>query len=79
MKDDVRNTFGMALKVVWQVVLGISIAAMLCNIGIKQLELHTEIDDAWGRKDLPDGRSQSGGSSPEPTQPVQHAGNMSEA
>jgi hypothetical protein len=41
LKDDVRNTFGIALKVVWQVVLGISIAGMLCNIGVKQLKLHT--------------------------------------
>jgi hypothetical protein len=54
LKGDVRNTFGIALKVVWQVVLGISIAVMLCNIGMKQLKLHTEINEDWGREDLPD-------------------------
>jgi hypothetical protein len=54
LKDDVQNTFGVALKVVWQVVLGISIAGILCNIGLKQLKLHTEIDEDWGREDLPD-------------------------
>ncbi|KAI0281064.1 major facilitator superfamily domain-containing protein [Russula aff. rugulosa BPL654] len=57
LKDDVRNTFGIALKVVWQVLLGISIAGMLCSVGVKQLKLHTEIDEDWGRKDLPDDRA----------------------
>jgi hypothetical protein len=56
LKGDVRNTFGMALKVVWQVVLGISIAGMLSNIGMKQLELHMEINEEWGRGDLLDDR-----------------------
>jgi hypothetical protein len=54
LKDEVRNTFGTALKVVWQMVLGIAIAGILCNIGIKQLKLHTEIDKDWGRDDNPD-------------------------
>jgi hypothetical protein len=56
LKDDVRNTFGIALKVVWQVALGISIAGMLLNIGMKQLKLHTEIDKDWGVEDIPDDR-----------------------
>ncbi len=76
MKDDVRNTFGIALKVVWQVVLGISIAGMLCSIGMKQLKLHTEIDEDWGREDLPDDRRLSRRSALEPTE---QATNMSEA
>ena len=63
LRDKVQNMFGIALKVVlvWQVVLGISIAGMLFNIGIKQLELHTNMDEDWGRKDLPDDRNWSGG------------------
>jgi hypothetical protein len=56
LKDEVRNTFGIALKVVWQVVLGISIVGMLCNIGMKQLKLHTEINEDWGREDVPEDR-----------------------
>lgn len=56
MKDEVRNTFGTALKVVWQVVLGISVVGVLCTIGMKQLELHTNIDQDWGREDIPDDR-----------------------
>jgi hypothetical protein len=52
LKDGVQNTFGIALKVVWQMVLGISIVGMLLNIGMKQLKLHTEIDEDWGRKDV---------------------------
>ena len=59
LKDDVRNTFGIALRMVWQVVLGISIARMLFNIGIKELDLHTNIDEDWGRKDIPDDRNRS--------------------
>ena len=59
LKDDVRNTFGIALKVVWQVVLGISIAGLLFSIGMKQLKLHTEIDEDWGVEDLPNDRKWS--------------------
>ena len=53
LKDQVRDTFGEALKVVWQAVLGISIVGFLCSLGIRQLQLHTEIDEDWGRQDLP--------------------------
>ena len=70
LRDEVRNTFGIALKMVWQVVLGISIAGILLNIGLKQLELHTNIDEDWGRKDLPDDRNRSGGSPPQTQQAV---------
>ncbi|KAI0291121.1 major facilitator superfamily domain-containing protein [Russula brevipes] len=57
LKDQVRDTFADALKVVWQVVLGIAIAGFLCSLGMRQLELHTEIDEDWGRQDLPVGQS----------------------
>ena len=68
LKDAVQNTFGIALKVVWQVVLGISIVGMLCSIGMKQLDLHTNIDRDWGREDLPDDLGSSGRSAPQPKQ-----------
>jgi len=62
-KDQVRDTFADALKVVWQVVLGIAIAGFLCSLGMRQLTLHTEIDEDWGRLDLPaDGRPPLSGS-----------------
>jgi hypothetical protein len=51
LRDDVRDTFGDALKVVWQAVLGMSIAGFLFSLGMRQLELHTVIDEDWGRKD----------------------------
>lgn len=53
LKDAVRDTFGIALKVVWQLVLGVAIAGLLCGIGMKQLQLHTKIDEDWGREDMP--------------------------
>jgi hypothetical protein len=53
LKDAVRNTFGIALKVVFQLVLGVAIAGLLCSIGMKQLQLHTKIDEDWGREDMP--------------------------
>jgi hypothetical protein len=59
LKDEVWNTFGAALQVVWQVVLGIAITGIFLSIGMKQLELHTEIDKDWGREVLPDDRSWS--------------------
>jgi len=58
IKDQVRETFADALKVVWQMVLGIAIAGFLCSLGIRQLKLHTEIDEDWGRLDQPVGQSQ---------------------
>ncbi|KAH9962027.1 major facilitator superfamily domain-containing protein [Lactifluus volemus] len=52
LRNEVRNTFGEALKVVWQTVLGISIAGFLFSLGMRQLKLHTEIDEDWGRLDV---------------------------
>ena len=52
LRDEVKNTFGEALKVVWQMVLGISIAGFLLSLGMRQLQLHTEIDVDWGRSDV---------------------------
>jgi hypothetical protein len=52
-KDQVRDTFAEALKVVWQVTLGIALAGFLCSLGMRQLQLHTDIDEDWGREDLP--------------------------
>jgi len=52
-KDQVQNTFAEALRVVWQVTLGIALAGFLCSLGMRQLQLHTNIDEDWGRKDLP--------------------------
>ncbi|KAH9962046.1 major facilitator superfamily domain-containing protein [Russula compacta] len=62
-KQEVQDTFGEALKVVWQTVLGIACAGFLGSLGMRQLTLHTQIDEEWSRKDLPTGhqkRQQSG-------------------
>lgn len=53
MKDEVRETFGEALKVVWQLVLGIAGAGFMSSLGMRQLQLHTNIDQDWGREDIP--------------------------
>ncbi|KAF8258921.1 hypothetical protein EI94DRAFT_1814313 [Lactarius quietus] len=53
LKDEVRRTFGEALKVVWQVMLGIASAGFLSSLGMRQLPLHTNIDQTWGREDIP--------------------------
>ncbi|KAI0297884.1 hypothetical protein B0F90DRAFT_1669278 [Multifurca ochricompacta] len=52
-KDQVRDMFGEALEVVWQVVLGITFVGFLCSLGIRQYHLHTNIDENWGRQDMP--------------------------
>jgi hypothetical protein len=52
LRDEVRNTFGEALKVVWQTLFGISIIGFLFCLGMRQLELHSEIDKDWGRSDI---------------------------
>ncbi|KAN0135475.1 MFS general substrate transporter [Lactarius tabidus] len=53
MKDEVRKTFGEALKVVWQVVLGITVVGFVSSLGMRQFQLHTNIDQDWGREDVP--------------------------
>ncbi|KAI9442690.1 Mfs1.2 [Lactarius indigo] len=53
LKAEVQNTFGHALKVVWQAVLGISSAGFVASLGMRQLQLHTNIDEDWGREDIP--------------------------
>jgi hypothetical protein len=53
LKDEVRETFGEALKVVWQVVLAIASAGFVSSLGMRQLQLHAKIDQAWGREDIP--------------------------
>jgi len=77
LKAGVRSTFGDALKVVWQAVLGIAFAGILCNLGIKQLALHTDIDKDWGREDLPSGDHEQPRQSV--LEPKEQATNMSEA
>jgi hypothetical protein len=52
LKDEVRNTFAEALKVVWHALLGIAIVGFLFSLGMRQLELHSEIDEDWGRSDV---------------------------
>jgi hypothetical protein len=49
VKDEVRNTFGEALKVLWQTLLWISVVGFLFSRGMRQLELHSVIDKDWGR------------------------------
>lgn len=64
LRDGVQKAFGEALKVIWQSVLAVAIAGFLCSLGIRQLQLHTQIDENWGRADMPVhlslGRSTSG-------------------
>ena len=63
LKDEVRNTFGEALKVVWQVVLGVASTGFVSSLGMRQLQLHTHIDQDWGREDIPipiEGKPSSG-------------------
>ena len=58
-----QETFGEALKVVWQFVLGIAGVGFLSSLGIRQFQLHTNIDQDWGREDIPipiEGRLPSG-------------------
>ena len=52
LRDEVKSTFGEALKVVWQMVLGISIVGFFFSFGMRKLQLHTYIDMDWGRSDV---------------------------
>lgn len=58
IKDEVRNTFADALRVVWQVLLSITILGFLSSLGMRQLHLHTNVDEDWGREDLSVDRKQ---------------------
>ena len=64
-KRDVQDTFAEALEVVWQTVLGIAFAGFLGSLGMRQLTLHTQIDEEWSREDLPTGHRRQQPSSSE--------------
>ena len=52
LKHEVQETFGEALKSVWQFVLGIAVAGFVSSLGMRQYQLHTNIDQDWGREDI---------------------------
>ncbi|KAH9954083.1 iron permease [Russula dissimulans] len=53
-RDEVRKAFAESLSVVWWTTLAVAIGGSLCTIGMKQLQLHTEVDKDWGAEDAAD-------------------------
>ncbi|KAI0259681.1 iron permease [Gloeopeniophorella convolvens] len=51
LKRLVQVAFAQSLKSVWQFTLGISVAGLLVSLVMKQLPLHTYVDNEWGRND----------------------------
>jgi hypothetical protein len=78
LKDEVRETFGEALKVVWQAALGIACAGFVSSLGMRQLQLHTDIDQDWGREVIPTPIVQKQSSGLE-MQPTQNGGDVGES
>ncbi|KAI0316904.1 iron permease [Amylostereum chailletii] len=51
LKMQVRAAFADSLRVVWFVLLGVAGLGFLCSLPMKQLRLHTEVDQDWALQD----------------------------
>ncbi|KAJ7210523.1 iron permease [Mycena pura] len=51
LKDEVRHAFAGSLRVLWNVLVGVSGAGLLASLLMKHLPLHTSVDARWGRDD----------------------------
>ncbi|KAJ7889221.1 iron permease [Mycena leptocephala] len=50
LKDEVRNAFAGSLRVLWNVLAGISALGLLASLFMKHLPLHTSVDVDWEQK-----------------------------
>ncbi|KAJ7918664.1 iron permease [Mycena leptocephala] len=48
LKSQIRVAFADSLRVVWQVLIGVSAAGLLASLAMKSLPLHTQVDRKWG-------------------------------
>ncbi|KAJ7151953.1 iron permease [Mycena filopes] len=48
LKGEIQIAFAESLRVVWQVLIGISGIDFLASLAMKRLPLHTEVDKKWG-------------------------------
>ncbi|KAJ7146731.1 iron permease, partial [Mycena epipterygia] len=48
LKSEIRVAFADSLRVVWQVLIGVSIIGLLASLAMKRLPLHTDVDKKWG-------------------------------
>ncbi|KAJ6550611.1 iron permease [Mycena vulgaris] len=48
LKSEIRIAFAQSLRVVWQVLIGVSGLGLLASLAMKRLPLHTEVDQKWG-------------------------------
>jgi hypothetical protein len=48
LKADLQAAFSDSLRVVWQVLLGVSAAGLLVSLTMEGLPLHTAVDQRWG-------------------------------
>ena len=48
LKTEIRVAFAESLRVVWQVLIGISAVGLIASLAMKRLPLHTEVDEKWG-------------------------------
>ena len=46
-KEAVRRAFANAIRVVWRVMLGISVAGFLASLVMREEELRTDMDEKW--------------------------------
>ncbi|KAJ7201832.1 iron permease [Mycena pura] len=48
LKTEIRVAFADSLRVVWQILIGISGLGFSVSLAMKRLPLHTEVDEKWG-------------------------------
>ncbi|KAJ7312393.1 iron permease [Mycena albidolilacea] len=73
LKSQIQVAFADSLRVVWQVLLGVSAAGFLISLAMKRLPLHTEVDKKWGIDDPKDGIREKVGSEAQSTTSIEPA------
>jgi hypothetical protein len=73
LKSQIQVAFADSLRVVWQVLLGVSAAGFLISLAMKRLPLHTEVDKKWGIDDPKDGMREKVGSEAQSTTSIEPA------
>ncbi|KAI0087468.1 iron permease [Irpex rosettiformis] len=48
LRSEIQKAFSDSIRVIWQVMAGISGLGLLCSLPMKGLPLHTQVDERWG-------------------------------
>ena len=59
LHDQVRNAFAESLKIIWQVMIGISGLGLLTVVLMKEVEMRMDVDSQWALEEKKDDADES--------------------